>query len=860
MKEIYDWVAWIRELAGKIAEGGEADLIRKARQVRWGTGPALLQYGDDGIDPFSFFYFLASKNTPKQRPPVYGSVRDVFEIQSPLPDTDIVDSYFFPIPKFKMLFHDSEVFRSDLLWRLFRQVAEDDPAVDQEDFREVLGVKNVGVAKLTQTLFLINPEYFLPIDDTTKAIPALQSDIQKKIRDGGHEEYLRALDMLKRTFPGCQPYEINMFLRLQQNGRGINAGSKFFHVSTQAYGHGEGDYWEGREESFKENNWVYTGGPGEKREYPLNVPKQGDIILVRTGLYTGKAIGIVYKNDYANDGVYKNNTKKEFNEEAAIHVLWINKLEEELSGTTERLGFKKTGPDSETYLAFEKTEGYTPTFDLIKHLKGLSENNPEPDLDNQEAKTDTMKHPLNQILYGPPGTGKTWNTTNYALAIVEDKSLDELEREDRQEVKRRFNELKESRRIAMVTFHQNFTYEDFIEGIRPVLDDEKGNIEYELSRGLFWEIANLADENRRQSGQTDDESWETDELLQAYAASIEERLESGQKINLFPPDDRSGATIGEVFWSGDGKFKSIQLAGSVKHQRLTKNVIKRDYGPFCRGELRSTRDIKPTYKSKRIQHGNAMYYFALLKQIKQFHDKEWQPEAPVSVEKQNYVLIIDEINRGNIAKIFGELITLIEPSKRLGGDDESKVTLPYSKDNFGVPNNLYIIGTMNTADRSIALLDTALRRRFAFAEMMPDSSHDLISTDIEGVNCQRLLAAMNKRIRFLLDREHQIGHTYFMGVKDMDSLAKTFRNKIIPLLQEYFYDNWEKIDLVLNKNCFVHTIQIPEDLRKSGLVDNNRDIYELLFFNDNKWIDPKSYQAIYEENEPGETDETAQNT
>ncbi len=360
-------------------------------------------------------------------------------------------------------------------------------------------------------------------------------------------------------------------------------------------------------------------------------------------------------------------------------------------------------------------------------IKRLSKNNPEPDLDEPKPKVDPMKHSLNQILYGPPGTGKTWNTVNYALAIIEDKSLDELEREDHKEVKQRFDELKRNGRIAMVTFHQNFTYEDFIEGIRPVLGEgESENIRYELSKGVFKEIAGRADEN----------------------------------------------------------------------------------------------------------------------------------------SQEKYVLIIDEINRGNIAKIFGELITLIERSKRLGRDDEATVTLPYSKDEFGVPNNLYIIGTMNTADRSIALLDTALRRRFEFIEMMPDSSHDLISTDIEGVNGRRLLAAMNERIRFLLDREHQIGHTYFIdvdNVNNIDFLSKGFKTKIIPLLQEYFYDNWEKIDLVLNKNGFVHTIQNPEDLRKSDLVDNNRDAYELLTFNDNKWRDPKSYQKIYGENEPSETDEAAQN-
>ena len=357
------------------------------------------------------------------------------------------------------------------------------------------------------------------------------------------------------------------------------------------------------------------------------------------------------------------------------------------------------------------------------------ENGPEPDQGDPKPEADTMRYPLNQILYGPPGTGKTWNTVNYAMAIIEDKPLAELEGEGREKVKPRFDRLKKNGQIEMVTFHQNFTYEDFIEGIRPVLaGDESKNIEYKLHKGIFREIAERADKNR-----------------------------TGQ------PDD------------------------------------------------------------------------------------------------PKYVLIIDEINRGNIAKIFGELITLIERSKRIGGDDAATVTLPYSQDSFGVPDNLYIIGTMNTADRSIALLDTALRRRFEFIEMMPDSKY--VSDNIDDVDCKKLLNAMNDRIRFLLDREHQIGHTYFMDVKRItgkDSLAATFKNKIIPLLQEYFYDNWEKIDLVLNKNGFIKEIDIPEDLRGS-LVDDNREVYELLSFSSTKWKDPKSYQAIYEKGR-GETSEVGQDT
>ena len=341
-------------------------------------------------------------------------------------------------------------------------------------------------------------------------------------------------------------------------------------------------------------------------------------------------------------------------------------------------------------------------------------------------------HALNTILYGPPGTGKTWRTVTRAVAIIENRSMNKVEQEDRAAVKKRFDEQRREGHIEMVTFHQNTTYEDFVEGIRPVLTDaggigtdapaRAGDVRYELSRGVFRRIV-----------------------------------------------------------------------------------------------ARAERD----------------------------------PNQP-------YVLIIDEINRGNVARIFGELITLIEDSKRIGRDDEARVTLPGSRTDFGVPANLYVVGTMNTADRSIALLDTALRRRFVFEEIMPDASHPDVSPDVGGVDGRKLLNAMNRRITVLLDREHQIGHTYFLRVNALESLADTFQTRIMPLLQEYFYDDWEKIGAVLNHNGFVRKLDPPAELVGSDLVDASRAVYELLPANDTRWTAATAYQAIYDTKMPAEGDSAAQ--
>lgn len=475
---------------------------------------------------------------------------------------------------------------------------------------------------------------------------------------------------------------------------------------------------------------------------------------------------------------------------------------------------------------------------FLKGESGVSElpHGPRKDFDDDLVIRD-YGYPLNQILYGPPGTGKTWNTVARAVAIADGQDLRTVAADDKREaVKARFEELCAKGQVAMVTFHQNYAYEDFIEGIRPVVDaNGDDGVSFVLRRGMFRVLADRAREHLRDSERSCEDSFDVYDVVRNFLEWVRETTRGGMTIRL------SGSGKGEFFINGvyetkNGKIAGVQIRGNST-QDLARTVLDRDYRQFLDGQIKSPKDIKPTRPpSKSSSFGQAKYAFDVLKKVKEYHDGQRKRAG-------GHVLIIDEINRGNIARIFGELITLVEESRRIGGSDEMRVTLPYSGDEFGVPRNLYIIGTMNTADRSIALLDTALRRRFEFVEMMPDSS--VVDRDVGGVNLRALLEAMNDRIRFLMDREHQIGHTYFLGVDDLEGLKRIFQKQIVPLLQEYFYDDWAKVDAVLAWNGFVTTLKCPRELGGKDLVDDDRDAYEVLPFGDATWDAAKAYRKIY---------------
>jgi 5-methylcytosine-specific restriction protein B len=453
--------------------------------------------------------------------------------------------------------------------------------------------------------------------------------------------------------------------------------------------------------------------------------------------------------------------------------------------------------------------------------------------------------PLNQILYGPPGTGKTYNSIVMAVNAADPNFLPDGESKDelRAAFKVRYDQLVAEGRVRFVTFHQSYGYEEFVEGLSAKTEGDQ--LSYFEKDGVFKSICDDAKLFRvAKVGQISDSF---DARWQVFSDGLAE-AETGVQIETL--SKKTFFTITDV----------------------TNNTIRFDKNKGNSVHTLSVKTLKAVYnQEKEIKGGLQPYYGALLEHLSHIHVT--QPEN--QVERKHFVLVIDEINRGNISKVFGELITLIEPSKRLGGKEKIEVILPYSGDKFSVPDNLYIIGTMNTADRSLALMDTALRRRFDFVEMMPDYS---VLTDDENqdysienedgvINLVTLLSIINKRISALYDREHTLGHAFLMPVVDaikaddhgeaLTTLANCFQNKIIPLLAEYFFEDWQKIRLVLGDNQKPKDFQLIQeqavewddlfgDTEDVDIMDEESRDYQLIKAESALWEQSLTYVGIYQ--------------
>ena len=442
------------------------------------------------------------------------------------------------------------------------------------------------------------------------------------------------------------------------------------------------------------------------------------------------------------------------------------------------------------------------------------------------------KHALNTILYGPPGTGKTYATVRRCVEICDGEAPAQSE-----ELRARCGVLMDEGRIEFVTFHQSYGYEEFVEGLRPIAADA-GGMRLEVVEGVLKRIAEKARKlpaigTRRifKMSLGDPNAWGgIPESSAVFAESIDCEcvlLERGGDIDWSAPRYDNWQEIWDR-WRTDKNPDATAYDTDIQAMWRFRTEMRRGDIVVASDGYRHFRAVGEVIGDYEFQHHPAGFHHRRAVRW-HWHVRERKGD-PVSVFKRGsfqwrpinqmtpanpagllpylrgvgelgrarpHVLVIDEINRANISKVMGELITLLEDDKRDGADNEVSVTLPYSGDRFTLPENLYILGTMNTADRSIALLDTALRRRFHFEEMAPQPS---LLTDAEkrtGVDLPNVLRVINERLEFLVDRDHLIGHAWLMDAETRDDVDMAMRRKVIPLIAEYFYDDWSKVQSVL---------------------------------------------------------------
>ncbi len=876
----FTWIPIYKELSLKLIdyENRQGDLLDIIKKITT-TGIPMIPMQDKPsmnetselreIDPFTFYSSFNRGITNDNRKQILAELKNIFKLNSEVP----ADFNGIPVmtnQKSWLFAYKYERGENDikLLWQLFREAVIS--GITENTFNSVLSIKGVRI-NITIGLFWIMPDKYLSLDSVMKEYTG--EDFDK-------------LDYRKY-------YELMKFVKNKFNG------NSFEEISYDA--------WNRKQNKTNSQIEKILNSIIPDKQLHLKILKcfSESIIKANDSAPAGWNVRLLSDRFYLNTGqpwcicIRKNEPSALVLDKPALDANTLEKINQyktnwevpsvpprennysldldisdvpEIYEITKQAHFRFIERAAKPHKGRENHDA-----DFVEYVgKTLGVTLPIPSYYKKEQIEDAMnnkeansKLSLNTILYGPPGTGKTYNVINKAVEIIDGQCS-----EVRDDVVKRYNELKDSGQIDFITFHQSFSYEEFIEGIKPDLSDSVADkLKYIMDDGVFKSICTRAkirstsktavydfDENsinffKMSLGNSQDDGddiarycFYNNVIAMGYGRSIDfsnaDTKADIDKLYSDEKDDRTYPTQAVDRFKNWMKINDIVIISSGNHKvsaigKVTGNYFFDNSRPI---DFKHYRNVEWLYKDAIIPVDQIMNNKLFSQQtIYEFYKKDLNMNNIKSListdesagEIKPFVLIIDEINRGNISKIFGELITLIEDDKRLGAENELTVTLPYSKEKFGVPSNLYIIGTMNTADRSIALMDTALRRRFTFVEMMPEpellntvddkekeeeyknivksnpsiqnESDLIIMRNGSAINIRLMLSKINERIEFLYDRDHTIGHAYFIKLKNNElndekkykELCSIFSTRIIPLLQEYFYEDWEKIQMVL---------------------------------------------------------------
>jgi len=713
------------------------------------------------IDPFTFMAYI--NKYKDKRLLILQNIAQQLNLQSPqddhgLPSMNAQKVWFFPLK------YERENDIIPKLWDFFRKLMTD--KITDADFSDILSIKNIGKAKLTEALFYFKPDQYLPID--RPVIEYLTGKFGINTDFNTFTEYVELLEEIQNKLN--QPFweisseawewgnkDTTTNYWLVSPGEKASYWQEFLDKDIVCIGWddiGDVSQYNSKKKLVEKLQQIENTAQSKRNDSTAlyefgHILKKDDIVIAKKGRNTLLGWGIVTSDYYFDEE--RENFKHCRKIDWQLNGEWDSQEDLPVKTLTNITQYSSSDPQYSKF--YEK---------LMTIMKG-------DHVDNQNS---VISFPLNTIFYGPPGTGKTYQSIKRAAEIVSKRKIDDYK--EALEIYRK--NLHDT--IAFITFHQNYSYEDFVQGLRPETD-KTNQLTFEKKDGLFKIMSERAMNNLNDS-QKEPQALQEKERFKIALEELQERLlKDSTPIELTKSAYITG--VEEDAFRYKGETWGGELGYKMKYKDLftlyEENITQQN-------ELNTLVD-----KVSGLAIHHATYFFKTYRIIKEIaEDLQLNNSIDINIERKNFVIIIDEINRANISRVFGELITLIEPDKRSDGDIPMQVILP-SGDTFSIPSNLYIIGTMNTADKSIALLDIALRRRFEFEPMYPEYH-------LPDIQHRDILQKVNDYIIETKGHDFQIGHSYFMSKKEI-SIKEIMNKKVIPLLLEYYMNDEKEVRNIL---------------------------------------------------------------